>query len=53
MKHGYARVSTTGQILEAQIEKIKESCCISINQEKVSGARADRKELIKLIKKVR
>lgn len=52
MKIGYARVSTTGQTLEAQLEKLKEAGCTAIYQEKISGARADRKELMKLLKKI-
>jgi DNA invertase Pin-like site-specific DNA recombinase len=38
MKVGYARVSSTGQNLEAQIEILKEAGCEKIFQEKKSGS---------------
>lgn len=47
---GYARVSTTGQTLETQIEQLKASGCSKIFQEKVSGAKSDRKELMRMLK---
>jgi DNA invertase Pin-like site-specific DNA recombinase len=46
---GYARVSTDGQSLTAQIAELKATNCERIFQEKVSGARADRKQLTRLI----
>lgn len=46
---GYARVSTHGQTLEAQLEQLKQAGCTKIYREKVSGARADRKELNRLL----
>jgi DNA invertase Pin-like site-specific DNA recombinase len=47
---GYARVSTYGQTLDAQLEQLKAAGCSRIYREKVSGARADRKELLKMLK---
>jgi DNA invertase Pin-like site-specific DNA recombinase len=47
--YGYARVSTDGQSLTAQIAELKAANCTSIFQEKISGARSDRKQLAKLI----
>src|SRR5205809_152025 len=46
---GYARVSTDGQSLAAQIEQLKATGCERIFREKVSGARTDRRELAKLL----
>jgi DNA invertase Pin-like site-specific DNA recombinase len=47
---GYARVSTYGQTLDAQLEQLKTAGCARIYWEKVTGARADRKELMKRFK---
>ncbi|MCP4781234.1 MAG: recombinase family protein [Hyphomicrobium sp.] len=50
--YGYARVSTIGQTLEAQLEGLKATGCQRIFREKVSGARADRRELNKLLRRL-
>jgi DNA invertase Pin-like site-specific DNA recombinase len=50
---GYARVSTEGQTLDGQIAELKSVGCERIFQEKVSGARSDRKELAKLTAKLK
>ncbi|WP_226582589.1 recombinase family protein [Halobacillus litoralis] len=42
---GYARVSTVGQSLETQIELLKEYGCTKVFEEKVSGAKGNRKAL--------
>jgi DNA invertase Pin-like site-specific DNA recombinase len=47
---GYARVSTQGQTLEAQLEQLRKAGCSKIHSEKVSGARSDRPELQRLLK---
>jgi DNA invertase Pin-like site-specific DNA recombinase len=47
---GYARVSTYGQTLDAQLEQLRAAGCVRIFREKVSGARADRRELLRLLK---
>lgn len=46
---GYARVSTFGQTLDAQVEQLTATGCSRIFKEKVSGARADRRELNRLL----
>ena len=47
---GYARVSTVGQTLEAQLAQLEAAGCSRVYREKVSGAKVDRKELGKLLK---
>ena len=48
-KVGYARVSTLGQSLDSQIEQLTHQGCERIFQEKISGAKADRPQLAKLL----
>ncbi len=50
---GYARVSTEGQSLEAQIAQLKAMPCDRIYREKISGARSDRPELKKALASLR
>jgi DNA invertase Pin-like site-specific DNA recombinase len=49
---GYARVSTYGQTLDAQLAQLKAEGCGKIYREKASGAQADRRELQKLLKAI-
>src|SRR5918997_1149134 len=48
---GYARVSTYGQTLDTQLEQLCATGCSSRNiyREKVTGARADRRELLRML----
>ena len=47
---GYARVSTYGQTLDAQLEQLREAGCAKIYREKVTRRAADRRELLKMLK---
>jgi DNA invertase Pin-like site-specific DNA recombinase len=47
---GYARVSTYGQTLDAQLEQLRGAGCTKIYREKVTGARADRRELLAMLR---
>jgi len=48
--YGYARVSTGGQTLDAQITQLKAAGAEKVFREKMSGARADRPELKRLLR---
>ena len=47
--YGYAWVSTDGQSLVAQLAELRAAKCEKIFQEKISGARSDRKQLTRLM----
>lgn len=49
MKYGYARVSTTGQNLEVQIDLLKKEKCDVIYTEKFTGTNKKRPEFQKLL----
>jgi len=49
---GYARVSTYGQTLDAQLEQLRGDGCSKVYREKASGAQADRRELQRLLKAI-
>ncbi|MBV8890717.1 MAG: recombinase family protein [Acidobacteria bacterium] len=51
---GYARVSTFGQTLDSQLEQLREAGCSSRNiyKEKVTGARPDRRELLRMLERL-
>src|SRR3954469_17280908 len=54
MIYGYARVSTYGQTLDAQLDQLRAAGCSSRNiyREKATGARADRRELNRMLDKL-
>src|SRR5271170_3786690 len=47
---GYARVSTYGQTLDAQLAQLRKEGCAKIYREKSGSARPDRRELLRLLK---
>jgi|SRR5271165_2307290 len=49
---GYARVSTYGQTLDAQLDQLRAAGCTKIYREKVTGAHSDRRELLKMLKAI-
>ena len=51
---GYARVTTYGQTLDSQLKQLRKAGCSSriIYREKVTGARADRRELNRMLGKL-
>lgn len=53
MMIGYARVSTTDQNLDLQTDALKKAGCERIFQEKISGAKSDRPEFIKMMDQLR
>jgi DNA invertase Pin-like site-specific DNA recombinase len=50
--YGYARVSTNGQDLSAQDAELMAAGCAKVFKEKISGAKTDRPELAKLIRRL-
>src|SRR5215213_10014912 len=48
---GYARISTYGQTLDTQLDQLRAAGCSSRNiyREKATGARADRRELLRML----
>jgi DNA invertase Pin-like site-specific DNA recombinase len=51
--YGYARVSTNGQDLASQEDELVAAGCVKVFKEKVSGAKTDRAELAKVIRKLK
>jgi len=45
MKYGYARVSTDGQSVDAQVRQLTKAGCKKVFREVASGAKADRAQL--------
>ena len=53
MKIGYARVSTDAQETHLQMDALKRAKCTRVYEEKASGAKTDRPELMKLLDNAR
>jgi DNA invertase Pin-like site-specific DNA recombinase len=49
MRYGYARVSTDGQSLDAQVKQLRAAGAEKVFRETASGARADRAQLRRVI----
>src|ERR1700690_3680385 len=49
MKYGYARVSTDGQSVEAQVRQLTKAGCKKVFRETASGAKTDRPQLRKAL----
>jgi DNA invertase Pin-like site-specific DNA recombinase len=49
MKYGYARVSTDGQSVEAQVRQLTKAGCEKVFREVASGAQTDRAQLHRLL----
>jgi hypothetical protein len=51
-RYGYARISTRDQDLASQDAELRAAGCAKVFKEKVSGARSDRPELAKLLRRM-
>ena len=49
MKYGYARVSTDGQSVDAQVRQLTKAGCKKVFREVASGAKTDRSQLRKVL----
>src|SRR5271154_6388743 len=49
MKYGYARVSTDGQSIEAQVRQLAKARCKKVFREVASGAKTERAQLRRLL----
>src|SRR5260370_2708514 len=49
MKYGYARVSTDGQSVDAQVRQLTKAGCKKVCREVASGAKTDRAQLRRLL----
>lgn len=53
MKIGYARVSTKDQKLNLQKDALQQEGCQKIFEEKISGAKSDRPQLLRMMEQIR
>src|SRR6202041_2469102 len=49
MKYGYARVSTDGQSVDAQVRQLTKAECTKVFREVASGAKTDRSQLRRVL----
>jgi DNA invertase Pin-like site-specific DNA recombinase len=49
MKYGYARVSTDGQSVDAQVRQLTKAGCKKVFREVASGAKTERAQLRRLL----
>jgi DNA invertase Pin-like site-specific DNA recombinase len=49
MKYGYARISTDGQSVDAQVRQLTKAGCKKVFREVASGAKTDRAQLCRLV----
>jgi DNA invertase Pin-like site-specific DNA recombinase len=52
MKYGYARVSTDGQSVDAQVRQLRAAGCKTVFREVASGAKTDRAQLRRLLDQI-
>ena len=52
MEYGYARVSTDGQSVDAQVRQLTKAGCAKVFREVASGAKTDRTQLRKAINRL-
>jgi DNA invertase Pin-like site-specific DNA recombinase len=52
MKYGYARVSTDGQSVDAQVRQLRAAGCKTVFREVASGAKTDRAQLRRLLEQL-
>src|ERR1700686_5330812 len=52
MKYGYARVSTDGQSVDAQVRQLTKAGCKKVFRELASGAKTDRAQLRRLLEQL-
>jgi DNA invertase Pin-like site-specific DNA recombinase len=52
MKYGYARVSTDGQSVDAQVRQLTKAGCKKVFRETASGAKTDRVQLRKVLEQI-
>jgi DNA invertase Pin-like site-specific DNA recombinase len=52
MTYGYARVSTDGQSVDAQVRQLTKAGCKKVFREVASGAKSDRSQLCRVLEQL-